>query len=330
MLGVLFSVSGFVKGVDPLGLAYKLEEYFSWLGLTEWTYCSGWLAVGLCVAESALGLLLLLRLWRRTTAVVVMLFMSAFTILTYRIYSDPYGGIQECGCFGEAFPLSNGATFAKNVLFLIVAGVHLWCAFRQDNCMFDWRRTWLGIGSVFVAIVLPLYAWLFLPPFDFLPYNVGKRIGEKNAIHLYDSAYNEITNQAFAENKLTYMIGLRGEPEFSTKGKIEALRNAWRNGIIRLFVATSQGGLNLPGGENIPRYFVDDLTLKSVLRCDAGVVAFSSDRRILGKWNLEYTFRDFHVYGGELKAERCKRLGFWGVVGVMVLLLFRLRKKVER
>ena len=63
VLGVLFVVSGFVKAVDLVGFSYKIEEY--------------------------LGMLLLLRLWHRITAVTVTLFILGFTILTYLIYIDP-------------------------------------------------------------------------------------------------------------------------------------------------------------------------------------------------------------------------------------------------
>ena len=247
VLGMLFTVSGFVKAVDPMGLAYKLEEYLALFGLAEWNRCSGWMAVGLCAAELTLGLLLLLRLWRRTTAVAVTIFLLVFTALTYRIYSDPYGGIQECGCFGEAFHLSNGATFAKNVLFLIVAGVHVWRVFRQGDCLFDWRRTALGIGCAVVAALLPVYARVYLPPFDFLPYNVGTKIEGEHGIALYDSAFREVTEEVFDGEKMSYMIGVREEPDAAVEEKVKALREAWRDGVIRLFVATSRSGMPIPG-----------------------------------------------------------------------------------
>ena len=153
VLGVLFVVSGFVKAVDPVGFSYKIEEY--------------------------LGMLLLLRLWRRVTAVTVTLFILGFTILTYLIYIDPYGGINECGCFGEAIHLSNGATFAKNILLLVVAGIYSWNVFRQAKNNFNYRQIGLTIGVLVMAFFVPLYSYFYLPPFDFLPYNVGTKIEAK-------------------------------------------------------------------------------------------------------------------------------------------------------
>ena len=129
----------------------------------------------------------------------VTLFILVFTILTYSIYTDPYGGINECGCFGEAVHLSNGATFAKNLILLVVAGFHLWNVFRQAGNDFN--------------------AYFYLPPFDFLPYNVGSEIEVENAIHLYDTGFNEVSDQVFSGGKPTYMIGIKEKitPEVGDK-----------------------------------------------------------------------------------------------------------------
>ena len=219
LLGMVFVVSGFVKAVDPVGLSYKIEEYLGMFQLSGWSGLSMLLSVLLCAAELTLGLLLLLRLWRRITAVAVTLFILVFTILTYSIYTDPYGGINECGCFGEAVHLSNGATFAKNLILLVVAGFHLWNVFRQAGNHFNYRQPGLAAGVLVLAFFVPLYAYFYLPPFDFLPYNVGSEIEVENAIHLYDTGFNEVSDQVFSGGKPTYMIGIKEKitPEVGDK-----------------------------------------------------------------------------------------------------------------
>lgn len=202
VLGVLFVVSGFVKAVDPVGLSYKIEEYLGMFQLSSWGMFAISFSVLLCAAEMILGLLLLLRLWRRVTAVTVALFMLGFTVLTYLIYTDPYGGINECGCFGEAIHLSNGATFAKNILLLVVAGLHLWNVFRQDKHSFNYRQIVLAIGVFGVSFLIPLYSYFYLPPFDFLPYNVGTKIEAKNVVRLYDSGFNDVSETVFVGGSL--------------------------------------------------------------------------------------------------------------------------------
>ncbi|MFR5657210.1 MAG: MauE/DoxX family redox-associated membrane protein [Butyricimonas faecihominis] len=327
VLGVLFVVSGFVKAVDPMGLSYKMEEYLGLLGFSSWSTWVMFFSVLLCAAEIILGLLLLLHLWPRMTAVAVILFLSGFTVLTYLIYTDPYGGINECGCFGEALHLSNEATFAKNILFLIVAGVHLWFVFKQERNGFDYRQIVLAIGVFVVSFFIPLYSYFYLPPFDFLPYNVGTKIEAKNVIRLYDSGFNDVSETVFVGGKPTYMIGLKEKITPEKSGKLAALHEAYEKGKINLFIATSQDGIAIPGYCDVPVYFMDNVELKSILRTAAGVVAFADDR-IVGKWNLLYTpYRFDGEYGNELIWEQIKRGAFFGVLLVMVVSLFCGRKK---
>lgn len=329
LLGVLFVVSGFVKAVDPMGFSYKIEEYLGMFQLADWGKLSVSFAVLLCAAEMALGLLLLLRLWRRGTAVAVMLFIPGFTILTYLIYTDPYGGINECGCFGEAVHFSNGTTFAKNILLLAVAGIHLWNVFRQKKNPFQYRQVGLTLGVLAVAFFVPLYSYVYLPPFDFLPYPVGTEIGTEHTISLYDAGFNDVTEKLFTDDKPTYMIGMKKEMNQETSCKIAALYRAYRNGVIHLFAAVSENGLTIPGYDDIPVYLMDGVALKSILRTSAGVVAFTADRCIAGKWNLLYTpYRFERKYGKELCLERLKGGMFFGVLVVMVLMLFYGRKKL--
>ena len=329
VLGVLFVVSGFVKAVDPVGFSYKIEEYLGMFQLSSWREFSVSFSVLLCVAEMTLGMLLLLRLWRRVTAVTVTLFILGFTILTYLIYTDPYGGINECGCFGEAIHLSNGATFAKNILLLVVAGIHSWNVFRQAKNNFNYRQIGLTIGVLVMAFFVPLYSYFYLPPFDFLPYNVGTKIEAKNVVRLYDSGFNDVTETVFVGGKPTYMIGLKEKITPEKSGKLAVLHEAYEKGKINLFVAISQGGIAIPGCSDVPVYFMDNVMLKSILRTATGVVAFADDR-IVGKWNLLYTpYRFDGGYGEELSGERWKRGAFFGVLLVMGVLLFYGRKKME-
>lgn len=329
LLGVVFVVSGFVKAVDPVGLSYKIEEYLRMFQLSGWSVFSVSFAVLLCAAEMTLGLLLLLRLWRRVTAVAVTFFMVGFTILTYWIYTDPYGGINECGCFGEAIHLSNGATFAKNMVLLVVTGFHLRNVFRQDKKSFNYRQIGLAAGVLVMAFFVPLYAYFYLPPFDFLPYNVGTKMGTESAVHFYNSDFNDVTEEVFAGKRPVYMLGMKEEISREKSSKIASLYEAYRNGTVDLFAATSKNGITVPGYDDIPVYLMDNVVLKSILRTSAGVVAFA-DERIVGKWNLLYTpYRFEGGYGEELSRERLKSGMFWGVLLLMLGGLFYGRQKLR-
>jgi len=84
-------------------------------------------------------------------------------------------------------------------------------------------------GSLGCGFFVPLYAYFYLPPFDFLPYNVGTEIGAKNAVRLYDSGFNEVTETVFAGDKPTYMVGLKEEITLAESSKLTALHEAYEN-----------------------------------------------------------------------------------------------------
>ena len=76
---------------------------------------------------------------------------------------------------------------------------------------------------------------------------------------------------------------------------------------------------------------MDGVVLKSLLRSRVGVVAFTAEGRIAGKWNLLHTpYRFTGGYGKELCGERRKQVVFFGVLAVMLFLLFYGRKKLVK
>ncbi len=68
LVGLVFIFSGFVKGVDPLGTAYRIEDYFIAYGI-EWAIpLSLFLALFLCALEFVLGISLLFNAWVKKTS----------------------------------------------------------------------------------------------------------------------------------------------------------------------------------------------------------------------------------------------------------------------
>ena len=117
IVGATFLFSGFVKAIDPLGFAYKIEDYLIELQLTELFPLALPLAIFMVVAEFSLGVALLLGVYRKWTVRFIGLFMAFFTPLTLWIaITNP---VEDCGCFGDALIISNWETFYKNLLLLI-------------------------------------------------------------------------------------------------------------------------------------------------------------------------------------------------------------------
>ena len=121
-VGVLFIFSGLVKGNDPLGLAYKMDEFYEvWIGdlatssffmkesLTSFFHFLGkhslFLSVVMIAFEIIAGAALLLGWRMRLFSWLLLLLMIFFTFLTgYTFYT---GKPTNCGCFGDCLKNSS-------------------------------------------------------------------------------------------------------------------------------------------------------------------------------------------------------------------------------
>lgn len=177
LLGATFIFSGFVKGVDPMGGAYKLQDYFAAFGLDWLNTLAVPLAIALAAAELLIGVLLVLDELRPIAVWGVLAFMAVFTPLTlYLAIANP---VSDCGCFGDAVKLSNWATFGKNIVLLGAAVVLVLGRWWRHIHWFA-RHRWVQYavwGLLVVLAVSPgLYALRHLPLIDFRPYRVGANI----------------------------------------------------------------------------------------------------------------------------------------------------------
>ncbi len=125
--GALFIFSGLVKANDPVGFGIKLEEYYDvfaerW-GWTSFLFKADWLiesvnqqAAFLTSLEVALGILLILGIWKNLTTWLLLLLILFFTWLTG--YSAVTGSVTDCGCFGDFIPLTPIQSFYKDLVLL--------------------------------------------------------------------------------------------------------------------------------------------------------------------------------------------------------------------
>lgn len=178
LTGLVFMFSGFVKGVDPWGFAYKLEDYFiayNWEFLIPLALI---FSVLLCVIEFSLGAWLVFNVVTRKAAWLVLLMMLFFTGLT--LYDAIYSPVSDCGCFGDAIKLTNWQTFYKNLVLLPMAII-----------VFIYRKkfkSWLsGKAQWLVALLIALlfagfcyFNYRHLPVIDFTEWKVGNKLYPEN------------------------------------------------------------------------------------------------------------------------------------------------------
>ncbi len=178
LVGGLFIFSGLVKMNDPVGFSFKLEEYFSEevLNLPAFEPLALPIAILLVAVEVLLGLALLMGIWKRFVLILLSAMIGFFTFLTF--WSAYFNQVTDCGCFGDAIPLTPWESFYKDVVLSALILILWW----GKNQIFD------GVPKVVSTVVMSLglvfSIWFtyqvmnHLPSKDFRPYAEGLSIIE--------------------------------------------------------------------------------------------------------------------------------------------------------
>ena len=177
VVGVLFIFSGLIKANDPLGLSYKMQEFFevwNFQGLDHFTLT---FSVLMIVFEIVAGVAILLGWRMKLFSWLLLLLIIFFTFLTGYAYLS--GKVRECGCFGNCIPLTAGQSFMKDLILLVLI-VFLFLAQSRIKPALG------AIGSTAVLVLATLFSFAFqwyvlihLPVVDCLPYKAGNNIPEK-------------------------------------------------------------------------------------------------------------------------------------------------------
>jgi uncharacterized membrane protein YphA (DoxX/SURF4 family) len=174
LVGLVFIFSGFVKGVDPLGTVYRMNDYFIAFGITWAIPLSLVLTIFLITLEFVIGISLLFNLYIKGIAWLLLPLMTYFTVLT--LFDALYNLVPDCGCFGDAIKLTNLQTFLKNLLLMgFVVPIFMWRknfrplipAWSQLLVIFFFAVGFLGMS---------VNAYRHLPLIDFMAWKEGNRV----------------------------------------------------------------------------------------------------------------------------------------------------------
>ncbi len=178
IVGVIFIISGFVKNVDPVGLSYKLEEYFSpsVLNIPFLESLSLPLSTFFSIFEIVLGVLLLLGIWRKFTTISLLLTIVFFTFLTF--YSAYFNKVTDCGCFGDALKLDPWTSFYKDIVLLVFI-IILLSGLKYIQPIFKPKANFAINALVILSSVYIAFLGISHNPIiDFRAYAVGKNLVE--------------------------------------------------------------------------------------------------------------------------------------------------------
>lgn len=199
MLAALFIFSGFVKAVDPLGSFYKIQDYLTAFGIISWfpAYLPLLFAIVLSSAEFCVGVFLFFGVRRKIASTLALLLMGVMTPLTlYLALANP---VSDCGCFGDAWVLTNWQTFGKNIVLLVAAIT----VFRDRKLMFRFvtlKIEWMvSLYTLLFVFALSFYCLEYLPVLDFRPYKIGTNI--KAGMEIPEGAKSSVFESRFVLEK---------------------------------------------------------------------------------------------------------------------------------
>ena len=179
-VGLLFIFSGLIKANDPLGLSYKMQEFFEVWGMIYFNDYTLALSLIMNTLEILAGVALLIKFPYKQTLWLLLGLIVFFTFLTgYALFS---GKIKTCGCFGDCIPLTPQTSFIKDIILFICIIILLFTQKKVKAIM----HPGVGVSILLITTFLVGYgqkqALTHLPLIDCLSYKQGNDINEKMKI----------------------------------------------------------------------------------------------------------------------------------------------------
>jgi uncharacterized membrane protein YphA (DoxX/SURF4 family) len=177
IIGLLFIFSGLVKANDPLGLSYKIQEFFEvwgWHALHDYTLLFAFI---LNVFEIVAGVAVIVGWQIKLVNWLLLLLIIAFTFLTgYALFS---GKIKTCGCFGDCIPLSSAQSFMKDIFLFVLIIILMVLSKKYHHSVFNLTSILILIISLIGSVTLQFFVLKYLPIVDCLPFKKGNNIEQQ-------------------------------------------------------------------------------------------------------------------------------------------------------
>ncbi|HRI21242.1 MAG TPA: DoxX family membrane protein [Panacibacter sp.] len=176
IVGLLFIFSGLIKANDPLGLSYKMQEFFEVWGLSNLNDYTLALSLVMNVFEVLAGVAVIIGWRMRLFSWLLLLLILFFCFLTAYAYLS--GNIKTCGCFGDCIPLTPLTSFIKDALLLLLIIVLFVNRKNIRPAVAAPMPQVLLIFCIAGTVYLQYYALNYLPLKDCLPFKKGANIIE--------------------------------------------------------------------------------------------------------------------------------------------------------
>ncbi len=303
VLAATMIFSGVVKIIDPHGTEYKIQDYVVAFGMSEplWQPLALLLSVALALTEFCLGVNLLFgnnRRWTTRAVLLIFIFFTPFTL--YLALENP---VHDCGCFGDAWQLTNWQTFGKNVVLLLCAAVS-YRRFRMHTRIISERSQWLiTLYTWLFAFVLAAYSIYTLPPMDFRPYHIGADLQAKmqwddtdrvppiNDLYITNPATGEdMTDDVIASDgwKFIVVIPRIEQADDGVMDKLAELTDYCNEHAYRMVALTASNDSLIDlwryvTGAEYDFLVADEIPLKTMVRSNPGVLLLNGSV-VENKW----------------------------------------------
>lgn len=194
LTSILFIISGLVKANDPLGLSYKMQEFFElWnTSLAEGHFFARnafihffeylhehtlTLSIIMISLEVVTGAALLTAWSKKFILYLLLVLIIFFSFLTGYAYLS--GKFTNCGCFGDCLPITPLTSFVKDVVLLLMI---LFLLFNQKYIQpffANRKRSVVVFVSLIATVLIQWYVLNYLPIADCLPFKKGNNISEQ-------------------------------------------------------------------------------------------------------------------------------------------------------
>ncbi len=171
IIGATFIISGLSKSIDLWGFIYKIEQYLHVWNISVPDSIILFTAAGISFSEFILGLFLATGSYKRLSSWALLLIMAG--MLPLSIYIAIANPVDDCGCFGDFWVISNGATCAKNI-FLTAGVIYLSIYNKKTSGLFRPALQWIEwtIALAYI-IIIGTIGYRVQPLIDFRNYNEG-------------------------------------------------------------------------------------------------------------------------------------------------------------
>ncbi|MBK8699931.1 MAG: DoxX family protein [Saprospiraceae bacterium] len=229
--GILFIFSGWVKAIDPMGTAFKMEQYFgefeATFSQTMFSFLSPvfpalasvsiLFSVTMIVFEIVLGIMLLLGYKPKLSAWLFFGLVAFFTVLTgftfltgyvpaginffdfghWGAYKASNMKVTDCGCFGDFIKLEPRISFFKDIA-LLLPSMYFLLRYKTMHELISMRKSGIIVGvSTVLLIAYCLYNFVLDEPhIDFRPFKNGADIAAQRVME--EKAQAEVQVKAFA------------------------------------------------------------------------------------------------------------------------------------